>query len=414
MNLKEALRLLKNNNYLVESEELNIYDEERLGKNYQNNKQFHTSLSMEDPDSNELKTDLDNKGKKWIYISKKDRLTILSAFMDGICDSAEGYIDDITDKYHNIKTEEDLLKFWNEDFIYDSEGEDLHEKFDTLYSFLKKYMKGRTKVYRGLRISKSEFSKLTKDPKNVLSKYLLKYYSNTTKPFNSFTTDMRVALRYSMMPLFSLANDYNNPDDYYSIVISAEAEPNDINFAFTAYLYGYFGNKVEVNSELNISNIKELSNFKIEKYIRPNDIDNDEYIRSVLANRQNLTDYEIDEELNTDIISSMKEDPNRYKVVMKNNQYNIFDLKRNRLIYKEWFKRFHYDTGHPPFMVISKNNKYNYVMPHFRLEFDEWLDEPMKYNPEADYTSNPEYYAEIVVNGKHYKLDQYLKVIPGL
>ena len=411
MNLNEALKLLREHNYLVESEKLNNYDKERLGRNYQNNRQFHTSLSMEDPDSEELKTYLDNKGKKWIYVNKKDRLTILSAFMDGMCDATDGYVDDLIDRYHEVKTKEDLLKLWDEEFIYDNEGEDLHEKFDTLYSFLKKYMKGRTTVYRGLRISKSEFSKLTQDPKNMLGKYLLKYYSNTTKPFNSFTTDMKVALRYSMQPLMTLGVDFNNPDDYYSIVISAEAEPNDINFAFTAYLYGYFDNKVEVNSELNINNIKELSNFKIEKYIKPGNINNDEYEKSSTINRQNISDYEIEDEFNNDIITSLGENPERYKVVIKNNYYNIFDLKTNKLVYKEWFKRLHYDLGKEPFTVISKNNKYNYITKHFRLIFDTWLDEPLKYNPDVDYNPNPAYYFEVVIDGKHYKLDRNYKVI---
>jgi hypothetical protein len=214
-----------------------------------------------------------------------------------------------------------------------------------------------------------------------------------------------------MQPLMTLGDDFDNPDDYYSIVISAEAEPNDINFAFTAYLYGYFDNKVEVNSELNINNIKELSNFKIERYIKPENIDNDEYEKSSTINRQNISDYEIEDEYNNSIITSLGENPERYKVVIKNNYYNIFDLKTNKLVYKEWFKRLHYDLGSEPFTVISKDNKYNYITKHFKLIFDTWLDEPIKYNPEIDYNLNPDYYYEAVIDGKHYLLDRNYKVI---
>ena len=44
-------------------------------------------------------------------------------------------------------------------------------------------------------------------------------------------------------------------------MIAAEVEPNDINFAFTAYLMGRHGGMEEY--ELNINNLRQLKNIRI-------------------------------------------------------------------------------------------------------------------------------------------------------
>ena len=414
MGLDEAVTMLENSGYLLESPEFNAYEEGRLGDNYRKNRENRKALSAKGPESAELKS-YDDMGKKWVYVNKRDRMTLLTAFMDGQLDMGEhlmGYdIGDLVRKYRAAKTEEDIITLWNKYFVTAGAGEDLHGKFDAIYAFLASHMKGRTRVYRGLRISSAEYARLAEDPRNRLGKYLVKKFSNTTKPYNSFTTDPRIAARYAMEPL-EPRKYYDRPDDYRSIVISADAEPNDINFAFTAYLYGLYDKDVDENYELNVSNMKELANFRVERYVEPREVDNAEYERSVRADRRNMTDYEIDARDNEDIISDIGEDPDRYKVVMKNNHYNIFDTESGRTVYGKWFKRLYYDgICRAPFQVASDDNKYNYITDHFRLLFDEWLDEPMRYNTEAYYTSNPEYYFEIVVNGQRRRLDRDFRPI---
>ncbi len=123
----------------------------------------------------------------------------------------------------------------------------------SVWDFLSFYMgKGTVRVYRGLDLSSKIYYFLTMDRRILYSpERLLQYVDNTTKEFNSFSTDKFVSNSFA-----------NNYESTASLVYSADVDNNDINWAFTAYLFGIHGGIDE--HELNINNLKKLKNIKIE------------------------------------------------------------------------------------------------------------------------------------------------------
>lgn len=238
MKLNEAIKLLQNNNYIVESNEFNAYEQDRYGKFAELNKK---SIAKR-PVAKIANRPFDASGKKWIYVKNRDIDTLKSAALDGIIDSDICMFDVPTpDEYKAISSKEEL--------------DELLEKYPEanytamkICNFLRQYTKGVTTVYRGLNVTEEDYEKATNG--NVLMNNLIKIYNNKDKEFNSFTTDINMAYQF--------AGTGNND---VGIVISADVEPNDINYAMSAYLMGVMCSTRE--KELNINNLKDLKDLTI-------------------------------------------------------------------------------------------------------------------------------------------------------
>ena len=111
-------------------------------------------------------------------------------------------------------------------------------------------MHGRFTVYRGISMDNETFLKCRKYRKEIS-----KFFTNKNKYFNSFTTDIDGTYDYAY-PLFGMPG--NIP-----VIIAGEATPNDVYFAFSAYLMGRHIDRTP--GELNISNINELENLRVVK-----------------------------------------------------------------------------------------------------------------------------------------------------
>lgn len=232
--------MLKNNNYLVESKEFNSYDKEKFSKQIEFNSNRLNNNNMTYQDDKRYN---DYQGRKWLTVKSRDDYTLISAIIDGLSDvnTIEGDYE-----YIDIKSKDDLKQAY-----YDNS-----KIVEKILNFLHKYMHGTTTVYRGFNFKEEVYNNLVKQNGIKFKNQLLKYLDNTNKEFNSF----------SISPMISrdFANNWlTNSKCYYGIpvMIAAEVEPNDINFAFTAYLMGRHGNINEY--ELNINSLKELKNLRI-------------------------------------------------------------------------------------------------------------------------------------------------------
>lgn len=186
----------------------------------------------------------DHEGRLWLNVKQKDKTTIYTAVLTGMID---------TNKYGMKQIQIDSLR----------DLDNLKEVFEhfpkaralakNVWDFLSQYMgKGTVHVYRGLDLSNKIFYLLAMDKRILYNpERLLKYVDNTTKEFNSFSVSKSVSKGF--------ADNYNTTA---SLVYSADVDNNDINWAFTAYLFGRHGGIGE--EELNINNLKKLKNIKIE------------------------------------------------------------------------------------------------------------------------------------------------------
>ena len=131
MNLQEAIHLLKNNNYIVESEEFNEFDAKKLGRQVKLNSVRPThSMRYEDD-----KRYNDFQGRKWLNVKSKDEATLISAILDGLTDTGRIEGDII---YQDIKTEDEL---------YDAYEENLDYIIDIIYNIIAKNMITKTIEY---------------------------------------------------------------------------------------------------------------------------------------------------------------------------------------------------------------------------------------------------------------------------
>lgn len=244
MNLQEAIDLLKNNNYLVESEHFSKFDSNRLSKHYDLTKKSAEKRNVNYTDKNLYG---DEDGRKWIYVKKRDDITLKAAILDGLMD-AEIYKSKLPDKYKinwkpfftnsydSIESEKQINKYL----------EPFKDLVNQILNFLHKYMHGQTTVYRGLYIDRNQYRELSQNMK--FRHQLIDLFDNTSKDYNSFTVDYNIAKHYA-------------GENRSSIVIAGEAEPNDILFAFTAYLMAKHHSIEEY--ELNINNVKKLKNLRL-------------------------------------------------------------------------------------------------------------------------------------------------------
>lgn len=231
--------MLKNNNYLVESEEFNSYDKEKFSKQIEfNSNRLNTNMAYQDD-----KRYNDYQGRKWLTVKSRDDYTLISAIIDGLSDveSIEGDYE-----YLDIKSKDDLKQA----------GYDNLKIVKKILNFLHKYMHGTTTVYRGFNFKKEVYNDLINQHDIKFKNQLLKYLDNKNKEFNSFSISPLISRGFAEKWHVNSKSHYGVP-----VMIAAEVEPNDINFAFTAYLMARHGTINEY--ELNINSLKELKKLRI-------------------------------------------------------------------------------------------------------------------------------------------------------
>ena len=190
----------------------------------------------------------DHEGALWLNVKHKDFYTIAAAVLTGMYDTkrldASEKIDIITSSRQNID-------------VFLKNNENIREKVNEIWNFLKQYMrKGTIIVYRGITLP--NLDKLVESDPYLLynPKRILQYFDNTSKEFNSFSVSEEISKNFATL-------EFDESSDNY-ILLSAEVDNNDINWAFTAYLDGRHGSTYE--QELNINNLKRLKNVKLIDY----------------------------------------------------------------------------------------------------------------------------------------------------
>lgn len=268
MNILEALNYLTKNNYILESAVLNPLATKHVGYNYEQNKKAFAINGRDNASFKDPEYYNDREGIIWTYINKRDELTLKLAFLDGSSDTTSN--EKMKEEYNAISTEEELDAYIKK---YHLESD-----YQRGYYFIKKYLNaaeqtkytGRgIKVYRGLRISLDDWKKIMDNNPPRNAQELISRIDNTTKQFNSFSVDQSISMSFARGEMFS-KNEENSNNNVVSIVFSGYAEPNDINYAFSMYLYGrhHFS-----ESELNLNNRKKLKDLKIELYRNPIEIE---------------------------------------------------------------------------------------------------------------------------------------------
>lgn len=249
MTIKEALELLQENNYIIESADFNDYEAD-IAKYAKLRDANRTAMTKAKTTYKDDKRYNDHYGKKWLNVSARDKKTLLMAIVDGMCDA--GYYDMTTSDYKKIKTEADIQKLLEDEGDAKSIAAKIIKFLTEQYEKVKK--DGGIRVYRGITISHENFKKLYAKDKYVLTspERLVKYFSNETKEFNSFTVNPKISKSFSRC----------YQEDRYYIIITGIADMNDINWAFTAYLMGRHGGTGEC--ELNLNNIKSIKDLKID------------------------------------------------------------------------------------------------------------------------------------------------------
>ena len=217
---------------LLESEKFNDLDISRLASQVrQNDGRANRGIIYKDD-----RRFNDYQGEKWLDVRSKDKKTLIAAILDGMSDVRYHYKGKL---YKDIKNEDDLMASYEANKAV----------VDPILNFLGKYMRRHTTVYRGFSFDHDDYLKMKSKHGIKFEHQLLKVLSNRGKKFNSFSVSPFVSK--------SFAEGSGNK----AIVIAADVEPNDIAFAFTAYLLGRHGSPGEL--ELNINNLKDLHNLRI-------------------------------------------------------------------------------------------------------------------------------------------------------
>lgn len=187
----------------------------------------------------------DYKGLKWTEVKARDNGTLTSAALDGIIDSMTD------DGIPYAKQEAEMYRSGKEEDFY-SLVSSHRETVNEILQFLGKYKNGRIRVYRGFSLSKRDYIKYIKSS-GKLTLNLLNKIDNRSKQFNSFSTCPMIARGF--------ATDTYTSNNNVPVIISALVEPNDVYWAFTAYLMGRHRGCGEY--ELNINNLKELQDLRV-------------------------------------------------------------------------------------------------------------------------------------------------------
>lgn len=291
----------------------------------------------------------DHEGRLWLNVKQKDKTTIYTAVLTGMIDSNRQGMQQI--KVNSLR-DLDTLK---DVFAHFPKARALAED---VWDFLSQYMgKGTVHVYRGLDLSNKIYYLLAMDKRILYSpERILQYVDNTTKEFNSFSVDKSISNNF--------ADNYD--ESTASLVYSADVDNNDINWAFTAYLFGRHGGIGE--KELNVNNLKKLKNVKIESLNIDKAIKNKKALdRTAKFNaRYPYMKCSVGYEL-------VK---GKYLVInIENNLENVTDDDCN-LLCKNWFKKIvksiTNDTYETYYEVMNTEDKMNLLDSDFRLMLHDW------------------------------------------
>lgn len=232
--------------FLTENPDYSLYDADRFQTHIDNMNAYKKDIEYPYVEDD---TYTDRDGAKWMNNKKRDNATLISAALDGIID--KGMENDpekfkkFRDYYNDIMTVDEL---------YAMAGK-FPKQIRDILEFLNKFKKGYVKVYRGISLKKDIYDAWRATSERPED--LLKYLDNMSKEYNSYTTSPDVA--------YTFANAWGNAkkkDTHIPVIVWGYAEPNDIYWAFTAYLIGKHGTTVE--NELNIKPLKRLKDMHIE------------------------------------------------------------------------------------------------------------------------------------------------------
>lgn len=292
----------------------------------------------------------DNEGRLWLNVKQKDKTTIYTAVLTGMIDSNKYGMEQIQiDSLNDLATLKDVL----------ARVPRARALAEEVWDFLSQYMgKGTVHVYRGLDLSNKIYYLLAMDRRILYSpERILKYVDNTTKEFNSFSVDKSISNNF--------AKNFDK-ESIASLLYSADVDNNDINWAFTAYLFGRHGSISEL--ELNVNNLKKLKNVKIEAINIDKAIEQKEALdRTAKFNeRYPYMKCSVGKEL-------VK---GKYEVInIENNLKNITDNDCN-LLCKNWFKkivlRTTNDTYEQYYEIVNAEDKLNIFDSDLRPMLNDW------------------------------------------
>ncbi len=194
----------------------------------------------------------DVDGSLWLDVKHKDFKTIALAILTGM--------------YETGKIEQDPTDISQEEF--NELVKENSKMINKIFNFLSQYMKkGTVTVYRGITLEEHILDLLASNKQLIYNpNLLLPYVDNTTKEYNSFSVNKNVSAGFTQITTEDAVD--REPDEKIPyIIMQAEVDNNDINWAFTAYLMGRHGGISEL--ELNINNIKKLKNIKVVDYYFP-------------------------------------------------------------------------------------------------------------------------------------------------
>lgn len=242
-------------NYLNEMSELPALTQKKYGKYAELTKANRAKRKID-----YITTHYNDKdGSLWLNVKQKDYYTIALAVLSGMIDTHA--IEDVTLKdLDSNEAVDNYLKI-------NREARDLVQ---CEWNFLKKYMsKGYTTVYRGLSFTIFDIINLYHKDKKIFynPERIIPLMDNTTKEFNSYSTSKHIAMDFAHVNNTShIEGDEDDETDLtantnFYVVMSAEVENNDVNWAFTAYLVGR--HRTVAEDELNINNMKTLKNVKV-------------------------------------------------------------------------------------------------------------------------------------------------------
>lgn len=361
------------------------FDKEHLSKHYEENKTSVDRRSKDNFVSSRYKTD--ENGIKWLYTKKRDPFTIYMASLDGRI-QFESNNDDLTQVYNSIKTPEDLKKAFQGAF------KPYYKNCVEIYQVLKETMKGTTKVYRGLSFSKEDFQAIAQTKKDLASSdALTKLIGNKTKKFNSFTTDKERAE--------SMVSQGSTSFGKYYVILEGDAEPNDINYAFTAYQLGtYHGNN---EHEISINNVKNLKNLRIieknlpkmselpDKWDNTKSIEGMDSIRKMLESPNAVVEFALTADGNDDSENSTFDTPDGLVCIYLYAQQKLalFDKATGKKLLG-WFKRLIADTAvkNNPYYICGLNDGTSAIYDknyHKLVDNIYFIDDPLDSVPHGKY-----------------------------
>lgn len=237
--------------FIKESPDYSLYDADRYQTHIDNVNAHKKDTEYSYIEDN---TYSDREGEKWMHNKKRDNATLISAALDGIIDKGIKVNPEKFKKYREYYN--DIMTI---DELYAMAGK-FPKQIRDILEFLNKYKKGYVKVFRGLSIKKDIYDAWRSTSERTED--LMKYVDNMSKEYNSYSTSVDVAYTFA-----TAWGNVKKKNTHIPAIVYGYAEPNDIYWAFSAYLIGKHGTTVE--NELNIRPLKRLKDMRIEFLTSP-------------------------------------------------------------------------------------------------------------------------------------------------